>query len=74
MSSLQPKRRSAIVALRVTGDADAALRRLTDAKITVSKHKQVIRVSPHYYNTEEEIARVGEVLGEATHGTQPARI
>ena len=63
VSSLQPKRRSAIVALRVTGDADAALRRLTDAKITVSKHKQVIRVSPHYYNTEEEVARVGEVLG-----------
>ena len=73
VSSLQPKRRSAIVALRVTGDADAALRRLTDAKIIVSKHKQAIRVSPHCYNTEEEIARVGEVLGKAPHGTQPTR-
>ena len=74
VSNLLPKRRSAIVALRVTGDADAALRRLTDANIIVSKHKQVIRISPHCYNTEEEVARVGEVLGKATHGTQPTRI
>jgi selenocysteine lyase/cysteine desulfurase len=74
VSNRLPKRRSAIVALRVTGDADAALRRLTDANIIVSKHKHVIRVSPHCYNTEEEVARVGEVLGKATRGTQPTRI
>jgi selenocysteine lyase/cysteine desulfurase len=71
VSNLLPQRRSAIVALRVAGDADATLRRLTDAKIMISKHRQVIRVSPHCYNTEEEIARVGEVLGRAIHGTQP---
>jgi selenocysteine lyase/cysteine desulfurase len=63
VSNLLPQRRSAIVAFRVTGDADVALRRLTDAKIRVSKHRQVIRISPHCYNTEEEVARVGEVLG-----------
>ena len=65
VSSVQPKHRSAIVTFSVPGDADEALRLLTDARVVVSKHEQYIRVSPHCYNTEEEIALVGEVLGNA---------
>lgn len=73
VSNLNPRHRSAIVVFRVPGSGDEALDRLADAKIVVSQHEQTIRVSPHCYNTEEEIARVGEVLGEAPHGTQPTR-
>jgi selenocysteine lyase/cysteine desulfurase len=61
-SNLDPKRRSAIVSFSVPGDAEETFQRLADAKIVVSKREQYIRVSPHCYNTEEEIARVGEVL------------
>lgn len=64
-SNVQPKRRSAIVAFSVPGNVDEAFRLLADAKVVVSKHGQYIRVSPHCYNTEEEIALVCEVLGEA---------
>lgn len=62
-SNLERKRRSAIVSLSVPGDVNEAFRKLADAKIIVSKREQYIRISPHCYNTEEEIARVGEVLG-----------
>jgi cysteine desulfurase/selenocysteine lyase len=65
-SNLEPKRRSAIVSFSVPGDVDEAFQKLTDAKIVVSKREQYIRVSPHCYNTEEEIARVGDVLGDVT--------
>ena len=63
ISNLEPKRRSAIVSFIVPGDVDEAFQKLTDAKIVASKREQYIRISPHCYNTEEEIARVGEVLG-----------
>jgi len=65
VSNVQPKHRSAIVSFKVPGDADRALHLLTDAKVIVSKHEPYIRVSPHCYNTEQEIAMVGEVLGNA---------
>ena len=65
VSNVQPKHRSAIITFSVPGDADEALRLLIDARVVVSKHEQYIRVSPHCYNTEEEIALVGEVLGNA---------
>jgi cysteine desulfurase/selenocysteine lyase len=65
-SNLESQRRSAIVSFSVPGDLDEAFHKLADAKVVVSKREQFIRVSPHCYNTEEEIARVGEVLGN-TH-------
>jgi len=64
-SNLNPNRRSAIVSFSVPGDADEAFQKLAEAKVIVSKREQYIRVSPHCYNTEEEITRVGEVLGDA---------
>ena len=64
-SNVHPSRRSAIVAFNVPKDVNRALDRLTEARVVVSKYDQCIHVSPHCYNTEEEIARVGEVLGDA---------
>jgi selenocysteine lyase/cysteine desulfurase len=64
-SSLASKHRSAIVSFAVDGDPDEAFQRLQDARVAVSKREEYIRVSPHCYNTEQEIARVGDVLGNA---------
>jgi cysteine desulfurase/selenocysteine lyase len=64
-SNLARRRRSAIVSFSVPGDVDEAFQKLADAKVVVSKREQYIRVSPHGYNTEDEIARVGQVLGNA---------
>ncbi len=66
VSNLEPQRRSAIVSFLVPGDVEEAFQKLTAAKIVASQREQYIRISPHCYNTEEEIARVGEVLGNAT--------
>lgn len=62
VSNLAPERRSAIVSFGVQGSVDAVYERLSDANVLVSQREQYIRVSPHCYNTEEEIARVVEVL------------
>ena len=70
-SNVQPEHRSAIVAFSVPGKVDEALDLLTEAQVVVSKQEQYIHVSPHCYNTEEEIARVGEVLGQATQRARP---
>jgi selenocysteine lyase/cysteine desulfurase len=64
-SNLEPRYRSAIVSFSVPGDIDEACRRLAGAKIVVSRREQYIRVSPHCYNTAEEIARLGQTLGDA---------
>jgi selenocysteine lyase/cysteine desulfurase len=64
-SNLDPARRSPIVSFSVPGDPETALTQLKEAGVIVSKREEYIRVSPHGYNTEEEIARVGQVLGDA---------
>lgn len=64
-SNLDPERRSAIVSFAVPGDPSVAHARMQEAGIATSLREEYIRVSPHGYNTEEEIARVGEVLGDA---------
>ncbi|HIE39434.1 MAG TPA: aminotransferase class V-fold PLP-dependent enzyme [Anaerolineales bacterium] len=64
-SNLDPARRSAIVSFAVPGDPQAAHARLQGAGVAVSLRETYIRVSPHGYNTEDEIARVGQVLGDA---------
>ena len=65
VSNQGPKRRSAIVSFILPGDMDEAFQKLAAAKVVASKREQYIRISPHCYNTEEEIAHVGEVLGNA---------
>ena len=63
VSNRSPHRRSAIVSFRVAGDVAAAHQQLLGAGVFVSKREDLIRVSPHGYNTENEVLRVGEVLG-----------
>jgi selenocysteine lyase/cysteine desulfurase len=64
-SNLAPERRGAIVSFRVPGDVDRVYEQLTAADIVISKRENLIRVSPHCYNTEDEILRVGEALDHA---------
>ncbi len=64
-SNLDPRHRSAIVSFSVPGDVDEAYRKLVDARIVVSRREQYIRVSPHCYNTADEIAHLGQTLGDA---------
>jgi len=58
-----PERRAAIVSI-APPDPVAASRRLTAAKVIHSLRENAIRLSPHCYNTREEIARALEVLGD----------
>lgn len=63
VSSLIPKERSGIVCFRSRRYSSAELcRRLTDNKVIVSDRAGSVRVSPHFYNSEEEIERMIEVL------------
>lgn len=56
-----PSRRSAIVMVRHEKPA-AAVRHLADHGIIVDYRPGHVRVSPHFYNTEEEVERCVEVL------------
>ena len=61
-SCLRPEHRSAIVSFH-TPDVKADYQTLVANKVIVSLRENYIRVSPHGYNTEEEVLRVGQVLG-----------
>ena len=60
-SCLRPEHRSAIVSFS-TPDVKSAYDKLIANKVIVSLRENYIRVSPHCYNTEEEVLRVGQVL------------
>ncbi|MEE8163443.1 MAG: aminotransferase class V-fold PLP-dependent enzyme [Anaerolineae bacterium] len=62
-SCLRPEHRSAIISFP-TPDVKAAYDKLIANKVIVSLRENYIRVSPHCYNTEEEVLRVGQVLGD----------
>jgi len=60
-SSLEPRHRSSI--LSFSGKNSRRLfQKLRKKNIIVSYREKAIRVSPHFYNTEEEIERLIEVL------------
>jgi selenocysteine lyase/cysteine desulfurase len=67
VSSLEPAERSTVLA--IAGRDAAATRRayeaLLAARIIVSLRNDCLRISPHIYNTEEQIARVVDVLNTA---------
>jgi selenocysteine lyase/cysteine desulfurase len=65
VSNLTPEHRSAIVSFRVPGDIAQAYQELTAAHIIISQREDLLRVSPHAYNTEDEILRVGQALADA---------
>lgn len=56
-----PDARSAIVMIE-HGEPHAAVSRLADAGIIVDARPGYVRVSPHFYNTDEEIDRVVDEL------------
>jgi cysteine desulfurase / selenocysteine lyase len=54
---------SGIVSFRKVGvSAAAVLRDLTAAQVIARTHQDFVRLSPHFYNTEEEVDRVLEVI------------
>lgn len=61
VSDMREDRRSGILIVSVP-DLEAAYQRLTDAGICVSKRGGGIRISPHLYNTDDEVLQVGAVL------------
>ena len=62
LSSTLPAERSGIVCFRAKGDPLDLLARAQAENIIVAVRVGVIRVSPHFYNTEEEIDRVLAML------------
>jgi len=62
LSNLAPERRSGIVLIGVP-DPEGQYERLMAANVVTSLRGAGLRVSPHFYNTEEDVLRVGEVLG-----------
>jgi selenocysteine lyase/cysteine desulfurase len=76
-SSRRPEDRSGIVSLEAPGgDARALARRCRDEGIVVNVRAGRLRVSPHCYNTEEEIDRLVRTLtapAPLTPGPSPTR-
>jgi cysteine desulfurase / selenocysteine lyase len=57
-SSRRPEDRSGIVSLIVPGDVRQLVRRCRDAGIVLNQRAGRLRVSPHCYNTSEELERL----------------
>ncbi len=57
LTPLQSERRSGIVVFE-DEDPQATFNKLKSLNITVASRVKAIRVSPHYYNTEEEIDKL----------------
>ena len=60
-SPTDPDRASAIVCV-VPRDLTGAFQRLNEANVVCSMREGAIRLSPHCYNTEEEMERVAGIL------------
>ncbi|WP_129670587.1 aminotransferase class V-fold PLP-dependent enzyme [Candidatus Chloroploca sp. Khr17] len=59
-----PAHRSGIVVINNLPDPDAASKRLDEAGV-IATVRGGLRFAPHFYNTTEEVLKVGEVLGDA---------
>jgi selenocysteine lyase/cysteine desulfurase len=65
LSPRHPEDRSGIVTFRVPGaDPGALWKALLGRNVVCSSRSGGIRISPHFYNTAEEIERFFEVLAE----------
>jgi selenocysteine lyase/cysteine desulfurase len=62
-SSREPAERSGIVSLVVPGDPRAHVRRCRAENVAISQRGGRIRVSPHAYNTTDELDRLVQLLG-----------
>jgi selenocysteine lyase/cysteine desulfurase len=71
LSSRRPEDRSGIVTFRVPGaDPQALWKALLGRNAVCSSRAGGIRISPHFYNTPEEIARFFEILAEEEEGAR----
>ena len=57
--------RSPIVTFRPRGDVEALYRALDEARVSYARRAGGVRLSPHAYNTDDEIERVLQVVGGA---------
>jgi selenocysteine lyase/cysteine desulfurase len=62
-SSREPAQRSGIVSLLVPGDPRDRVRRCRAENVAISQRGGRIRVSPHAYNTTDELDRLVQLLG-----------
>lgn len=61
-SSRRPEDKSGIVSVVVPGDLRAAAQRCREAGIVVAKRAGRLRISPHCYNSTDEIDSLAEIL------------
>lgn len=62
VTNLDPRHRSGIVIVAVA-EPEQCRQRLLDARVVTSVRGVGLRIAPHFYNTEADVLRVGEVLG-----------
>lgn len=60
-ASTAPEQRSGIIVIE-TPNAAATCKRLNEAGVVVTPRGNGVRVAPHFYNTLEEVMRVGDLL------------
>src|SRR5262249_27929265 len=62
-SGRRPRDRSGIVSLVAPGDPARAVRRCREAGVAINRRAGRLRVSPHCYNTPDELDRLVGLLG-----------
>jgi selenocysteine lyase/cysteine desulfurase len=63
-SSRRPGEASGIVSMVASGDPAAAVRQCRAAGVVINHRAGRLRVSPHFYNTPDEIDRLVDLLGD----------
>lgn len=61
-ASTAPEHRSGILVAQVP-EGEAVCKHMSEAGVIVTPRGTGVRISPHFYNTLEEVLRVGELLG-----------
>jgi cysteine desulfurase / selenocysteine lyase len=62
VTNLDPNHRSGILIVDVP-EPEQSRQKLLDARVVTSVRGAGLRIAPHFYNTEADVLRVGEVLG-----------
>jgi kynureninase len=67
----EPDRRTSIIMIH-HDDPPAAVKHLAEHGVIVDYRPGFVRVSPHFYNNEDEVDRCIDILARYTHGTSSA--
>ncbi|RME75476.1 MAG: aminotransferase class V-fold PLP-dependent enzyme [Planctomycetota bacterium] len=65
VSSLHPKERSSFFSFQLPGFGEELASILQEQKVCISYRRKAFRISPHFYNTEDELNRFLEILKES---------